>query len=300
MAARDRELARAEREAAVAEARKEATEMIARANKIAEDTRDRDPQPRPAPRPRRSTARAREEITAEKERAMAELRAQVADLALEAAGKLVRSDMNATTQRRLVEEFLAETSGASRPRRGELTDGTTRHRGATLRGGGLRDRPCRRYARALGAGPRPAARARWPTRSCARWSSIRPSAFADKERVVRRVVSDVSPEALNLVLLMVRRGRPGAIGPMVDHFATLVRRHRGVALAEVRTALPLEEEQRAAVMERLHELTGDEIEINEVVDETLIGGITVRIGDRLYDASVRNRLERLRARLTAV
>jgi F-type H+-transporting ATPase subunit delta len=53
-------------------------------------------------------------------------------------------------------------------------------------------------------------------------------------------------------------------------------------------------------MDRLHELTGDTIEINEVVDESLIGGITVRIGDRLYDASVRSRLERLRARLTAV
>ena len=53
-------------------------------------------------------------------------------------------------------------------------------------------------------------------------------------------------------------------------------------------------------MDRLHELTGDEIEINEVVDESLIGGITVRIGDTLYDASVRSRLERLRARLTAV
>ncbi len=124
--------------------------------------------------------------------------------------------------------------------------------------------------------------------------------FADKERVVRRVVGDVTPEALNLVLLMVRRGRPGAIGRMVDHFASLVRRHRGISLAEVRTALPLEESQRVAVLDRLHELTGDEIEINEVVDESLIGGITVRIGDRLYDASVRNRLERLRARLTAV
>jgi F0F1-type ATP synthase delta subunit len=55
-----------------------------------------------------------------------------------------------------------------------------------------------------------------------------------------------------------------------------------------------------AVMDRLHELTGDEIEINEVVDESLIGGITVRIGDQLYDASVRSRLERMRARLTAV
>ena len=125
-------------------------------------------------------------------------------------------------------------------------------------------------------------------------------AYADKERVLRRVVADVTPEALNLVLLMVRRGRPGAIDRMVDHFAELLRRDRGISLAEVRTALPLDETQRVAVMDRLHELTGDEIEINEVVDESLIGGITVRIGDRLYDASVRNRLERLRARLTAI
>lgn len=125
--------------------------------------------------------------------------------------------------------------------------------------------------------------------------------FADKGRVITRAAGEVdTPEALNLVLLMVRRGRPGAIALMVDHFESLVRRHRGVSLAEVRTALPLEEVQRTAVLERLHELTGDEIEINEVVDESLIGGITVRIGDRLYDASVRNRLERMRARLTAV
>jgi F-type H+-transporting ATPase subunit delta len=125
-------------------------------------------------------------------------------------------------------------------------------------------------------------------------------AYADKERIVRRVVGDVLPEAVSLVLLMIRRGRPGAIGRMVEHFAELVRRHRGVELAEVRTVLPMEDEQRDAVVERLHELTGNKIQINEVVDESLIGGITVRIGDRLYDASVRNRLERLRARLTAI
>ena len=124
--------------------------------------------------------------------------------------------------------------------------------------------------------------------------------YAEKERVIRRVAGDVSPEALNLVLLMIRRGRPRAIPRMVEHFANLVRRERGISLAEVRTALPLDEQQRAAVLDRLHELTGDEIEINEVVDESLIGGITVRIGDQLYDASVRSRLERLRARLTAV
>jgi F-type H+-transporting ATPase subunit delta len=124
--------------------------------------------------------------------------------------------------------------------------------------------------------------------------------FAEKERVLRKVVTDVRDEPLRLVLLMIRRGRPGAIGPMVERFAELLRRHRGVALAEVRTARSLDDAHREAVADRLAELTGNRVEINEVVDESLIGGIAVRIGDQLYDASVRSRLERLRARLTAV
>ncbi|MDQ3691509.1 MAG: ATP synthase F1 subunit delta [Chloroflexota bacterium] len=123
--------------------------------------------------------------------------------------------------------------------------------------------------------------------------------FAEKEQVLRRVASGVSPEPLSLALLMVRRGRPGAIDAMVEHFGELVRRERGISLAEVRTALPLDDGQRTAITERLRTLTGDRIEINEVVDESLIGGLSVRIGDQLYDASVRSRLERLRARLTA-
>jgi F-type H+-transporting ATPase subunit b len=114
-AARDRELARAEREAAVSEARKEAAEMIARANKIAEDTRNEILTDARAEAEKVST-RAREEITAEKERAMAELRSQVADLALSAAGRLVRSEMDGATQRRLVNEFLAEVPAEGRGR----------------------------------------------------------------------------------------------------------------------------------------------------------------------------------------
>jgi F-type H+-transporting ATPase subunit delta len=124
--------------------------------------------------------------------------------------------------------------------------------------------------------------------------------FAEKERVLRAVMGrGVAPEAVNLVLLMARRGRPGAIQPMIAHFAELLRRERGVALAEVRTALPLDDGQRADVMARLRSLTGSQVEMNETVDPDLIGGIAVRIGDQLYDASVRSRLERLRARLTA-
>ena len=124
--------------------------------------------------------------------------------------------------------------------------------------------------------------------------------FAEKEKVLRKVAAGVAREPLSLALLMVRRGRPGAIDAMVDRFGELVRRERGIVLAEVRTALPLDDEERSAIAERLRALTGDRIEMNEVVDESLIGGVSVRIGDQLYDASVRSRLERLRARLTAV
>ena len=124
--------------------------------------------------------------------------------------------------------------------------------------------------------------------------------YSDKEKVVRRVAAGVAEEPLRLALLMIRRGRPGAIEAMVERFGELVRRERGVSLAEVRTAQPLEDEQRDAIEQRLRALTGDRIEIREVVDDSLIGGVSVRIGDRLYDASVRSRLERLRARLTAV
>ena len=93
------------------EARKEAADMLARANKIAEDTR-KEILDQARAEAEKVTARAREEIVAEKDRAMAEIRSQVADLALMAAGKLVQRQMDGPTQRRLVEEFLAEVKPA--------------------------------------------------------------------------------------------------------------------------------------------------------------------------------------------
>ena len=111
-AARDREQAVAAREAALAEARTEAQAMIARATKIAEDSRN-EIVTAARSEAEKVAARAREEIVAEKEKAMSELRAHVADLALAAAGKLVRSEMDGTTQRKLVEQFLEELPAAA-------------------------------------------------------------------------------------------------------------------------------------------------------------------------------------------
>jgi F-type H+-transporting ATPase subunit b len=104
-ARRDRENAEQERIAALAEARREANEILARAQKVAQETRDADIR---ATREEleRLRVRAAAEIEAEKTRAITEVRAEVADLALLAASKVVGESMTDERQRRLVEEFL--------------------------------------------------------------------------------------------------------------------------------------------------------------------------------------------------
>jgi F-type H+-transporting ATPase subunit b len=108
-ARRDRENAEAERVATLAEARREANEILARAQKIAQETRDTDIAST-REELERLRVRAAAEIEAEKTRAIADVRAEVADLALLAAGKVVGETMTDERQRRLVEEFL-RTSG---------------------------------------------------------------------------------------------------------------------------------------------------------------------------------------------
>jgi F-type H+-transporting ATPase subunit b len=110
-ARRDRERAEEERAAALAEARREANDILARAQKVAQETRDADIAATREELDRMRT-RATAEIDAEKHRALADLRAEVADLALAAAGKVVGESMTEQRQRRLVEDFLRESAAA--------------------------------------------------------------------------------------------------------------------------------------------------------------------------------------------
>ena len=105
-ARRDRENAEAERVATLGEARREANDILTRAQKVAQETRDADIA---ATREEleRMRVRAAAEIEAEKVRAIADVRTEVADLALRAAGKVVGETMSEPRERRLVEEFLS-------------------------------------------------------------------------------------------------------------------------------------------------------------------------------------------------
>jgi F-type H+-transporting ATPase subunit b len=105
-ARRDRESAEAERAATLAEARKEANDILARAQKVAQETRDADLTATRAEL-ERIRERAASDIEAEKQRAIAELRGEVADLALAAASRVLGESLTDDRQRRLVRDFLA-------------------------------------------------------------------------------------------------------------------------------------------------------------------------------------------------
>jgi F-type H+-transporting ATPase subunit b len=108
-ARKDRDSAETERLATIQEARREANEIISRAQKVAQDAREADIAATKAEL-ERLRERATAEIDAEKQRAITELRGEVTDLALAAAGRVVGETLNADRERRLVQEFLAESS----------------------------------------------------------------------------------------------------------------------------------------------------------------------------------------------
>lgn len=113
-ARRDREQAAQEHAAALAEARREAQEILNRAQRLAQESRDADIAATKEDL-EKMRVRAAGDIEAEKQRAIAELRTEVADLALAAASKVLGEEVTDARQKRLVEEFLREAA-ATEPR----------------------------------------------------------------------------------------------------------------------------------------------------------------------------------------
>jgi F-type H+-transporting ATPase subunit delta len=125
-------------------------------------------------------------------------------------------------------------------------------------------------------------------------------AFDDRRRVAEAMLGDsVTGAPRNLVLLLVRRGRIELLPRVAAELRRLWEQRQGIVHAVVTSAAPLSEAEAAAVRDKLAVMTGDQVEMELQVDPSLLGGVLVRIGDRLIDGSVRGRLERLRTRLTS-
>jgi F-type H+-transporting ATPase subunit delta len=119
---------------------------------------------------------------------------------------------------------------------------------------------------------------------------------ASRISALDRIVGDeVSGAPRNLLALMVRRGRFEALPDVIREFTRLYRLREGIVEATVTTAAALDTAEIEALQQRLVDLTGSRIELQQHVDPELLGGIQVRVGDQLIDGSVRGRLERMRS-----
>ncbi len=124
--------------------------------------------------------------------------------------------------------------------------------------------------------------------------------LAQRQAVVSALLgSRIQPGALHLVNLLVARGRSNTLGRVSEEYNRRLNAHRGVVMATVSSAVPLTPDEAAAIQSRVEAMAGAPIELRTVVDPDLLGGLTIQVRDRLLDASIRGRLERLRDQLHA-
>jgi len=109
----------------------------------------------------------------------------------------------------------------------------------------------------------------------------------------------VGRQALNLIGLMLRRGRIEQLPRLAEEFRRLDDERKGITHATATSASSLTRDEVEALTRRLEDYTGGRIELDFQVDPSLLGGLVVRVGDRLMDGSVRSRLERLRNQLVS-
>ena len=120
---------------------------------------------------------------------------------------------------------------------------------------------------------------------------------SQKLALVERVIAGADPLVLNLARLLVRRRRT-SLGPQIaEAFQELIDRDKGISHATVTSAVPLSPDDKRAVEQKLREITGGDVILDTEVDEGILGGLVVRIGDRLIDGSTRSRLIALKQRL---
>ena len=127
--------------------------------------------------------------------------------------------------------------------------------------------------------------------------------FDNKAKVLSERLGDINPLALKLVSQLVTKDRLAAIGDIADEYQRLADNYRGIEgaeVAEVTTAVPLDDGDRLRLAQRITSLVGKPVVLKPKVDPSLIGGIVIRVGDKLIDGSIRSKLEALKREMGGI
>jgi F-type H+-transporting ATPase subunit delta len=117
---------------------------------------------------------------------------------------------------------------------------------------------------------------------------------SEKKEGLGRAVSDANPAFANFLEALIERHRMPAIFRIREEFTALYDDERKLLPVKITSAVSLDEETVASLGRRIGEQVDREIEVSAAVDPDIIGGIVLRVGNVILDASIRNRLEQLR------
>jgi F-type H+-transporting ATPase subunit delta len=121
-----------------------------------------------------------------------------------------------------------------------------------------------------------------------------------KRQVIERGFAQFDVLRRNLIYLLISKHRTEIIDKVCSEFERLYNDMRGIADADVSTAVAVSDGETSAIAQRLSQVTGKQVNLRLTVDPSLIGGFVARIGDQLIDGSVKGRLTALRERLVGV
>lgn len=116
---------------------------------------------------------------------------------------------------------------------------------------------------------------------------------SDKKALFDKLFKDrLSTEVRNFLCLLVDQKREDELEAIVREYVLLANDARGIVDATVTTAKPLSDDEKESLSKTFGELLNKQLRVNSKVDESIIGGVIVRIGDRLYDGSIAGKLAR--------
>ncbi len=116
----------------------------------------------------------------------------------------------------------------------------------------------------------------------------------EKKEGLHKVMDDVDETFENFLELLLEQHRMPAIHRIRREYETLWDRQNDVLPVEVTSAVELDEETVKSVGDRIGEQTGRKVELTSRVDPDILGGLVLRVGNSILDASIRNRLDQLR------
>jgi F-type H+-transporting ATPase subunit delta len=122
-----------------------------------------------------------------------------------------------------------------------------------------------------------------------------------KKSVLQQVLGDqVHPHVRNFLLLIVDHRRVSFLSGILKQYQTLLRELNQTALAEVISAVELNDEQKQTVRDRVIALTGArQVDLETTIDPELIGGVIIKVGSQIIDASLRGQLRRISLKLSS-